>query len=135
MEDKSAVEQADDSFFAALNAMFGGDLGPMNALWSHADDVVYMGPDAAIHIGWSATSASWEAQGAMKMGGEIKVVERHITLGADLAVLHHRAEGSNSTPDGNVATFSLRGTNVFRKEGGAWKLIAHHSDPLPYLEA
>lgn len=134
MDDKTAVEQADNGFFAALNAMFGGDLAPMNALWSHADDVIYMGPDAAIHVGWPATSASWKDQAAMKLGGEIHAVERHTTVGGDLAVVYVRADGSNTTPDGAKATFSLRGTNVFRKEGGAWKLIAHHSDPLPYLQ-
>ena len=29
----------------SLNLMFAGDLGPMKDVWSHADDVTYMGPD------------------------------------------------------------------------------------------
>ncbi len=27
---------------------------------------------------------------------------------------------------------SLRATNVFSKENGAWKMIGHHTDMLPF---
>jgi len=27
---------------------------------------------------------------------------------------------------------SIRATNVFRKEGGQWKMIGHHTDLLPF---
>jgi ketosteroid isomerase-like protein len=29
---------------------------------------------------------------------------------------------------------SIRATNLFRKENGAWKMIGHHTDLLPFLE-
>jgi hypothetical protein len=30
---------------------------------------------------------------------------------------------------------SIRATNLFRKESGAWKMIGHHTDLLPFLES
>jgi hypothetical protein len=47
---ESAVRQA-AALHEDLNAMLAGDAAPMAAVWSHGDDVTYMGPDGAIRIG------------------------------------------------------------------------------------
>lgn len=132
--DQDEVRAADDQFFAALNAMFDGSITEMEAVWSKADDVVYMGPQPGLfHVGWKVTDQDWVKQAAMKMGGAIEVERRHIIVGESLAVVHHTAKAHNKDPDGNmVEAGSMRGTNVFRREDGVWKLIAHHSDPLPF---
>ena len=41
--DETAVRAASEQFYDALNAIFRGDLTPMEEVWSHADDVTYMG--------------------------------------------------------------------------------------------
>jgi hypothetical protein len=46
------------SIHEALNAILAGDVAPMAAVWSHGDDVTYMGPDGAIRIGWNQVRAS-----------------------------------------------------------------------------
>jgi ketosteroid isomerase-like protein len=33
--------------------------------------------------------------------------------------------------DGKVVELRFRSTNVFRKEGDAWKMVHHHTDPSP----
>ena len=134
MQDEKAVQDADDQFFAALNEMFVGNLEPIAQLWSHADDVVYLGPAGKFQVGWDVVREDWEKQAKLNLGGEIHVVQRQFTLGKDLAVVHHIAEGSNVDPDGNPAAVKIRGTNVYRKEDGDWKLIAHHADPLSFLK-
>lgn len=134
MSEDLAVKAADDRFFSALAAMFTGDAAPMEDLWSHADDVVYMGPvPGLLHKGWKAIDEDWLQQGKMKLGGSIEVLERHITVGEELAVVHAIAKTTGQDPEDAAGQFTIRGTNVFRKEGSAWKLIAHHSDPLPYV--
>ena len=134
MSEDLAVKDADDRFFTALTAMFSGDVAPMEDLWSHAGDVVYMGPVPGLfHKGWKAIDEDWLQQGKMELGGSIEVLERRITVGGELAVVHHLAKTAGQDPDDAADQFTLRGTNVFRKEGGAWKLIAHHSDPSPYV--
>lgn len=134
MSEDLAVKEADDRFFSALTAMFTGDVTPMETLWSHADDVVYLGPVPGLfHKGWKAIDEDWVQQAKMKLGGSIEVLERHMTVGGDLAVVHTRVRTKGQDSEDTANQFTIRGTNVFRKEDGAWKLIAHHSDPLPYV--
>ena len=63
----SAVEKglraASDRFYAALNAMFTGDLAPMNAIWSHGDDVTDMGPFGGRLTGWKVDQGGQVDQG------------------------------------------------------------------------
>lgn len=132
--DEKAILEADDQFLAALNAMFTGNLAPMEALWSHAGDVIYMGPSGEVLVGWEAVLPDWQKQAKLKLGGEVHFVSRHVTAGPELAVTYHKAEGHNTDADGARVKVSSRGTNVFRKEDGRWKLIAHHSDPLSFLQ-
>jgi len=45
--DNKAVREAAEQFYFALYAMFAGDWKPIKKVWSHADDVTYMGHHAA----------------------------------------------------------------------------------------
>ena len=132
--EERAVMQATTQFYAALNAMFTGDVGPMKAAWSHEDDVTYLDPAGGFQVGWGQVRASWEAQAAMKLGGEVTPENIHITVGRDLAVVQNHEQGENVTADGNPQAVSIRATNLFRKEDGTWKMIGHHTDLLPFLE-
>lgn len=51
-DDKKAVVSAAAQFYAALNTMFTGNANPMKEVWSHADDVTYMGPGGGFQVGW-----------------------------------------------------------------------------------
>ena len=42
--DEKAVRETAAQFYRALNVMFAGELEPMKQVWSHAEDVTYMGP-------------------------------------------------------------------------------------------
>ncbi|MEM1155065.1 MAG: nuclear transport factor 2 family protein [Pseudomonadota bacterium] len=132
MTEAADIEFVDNQFFDALNEMFKGNITPIEALWSHAEDVVYLGPSRDLfHLGWDAIDRDWLQQNEAQLGGSIKVVKRHVTVSDNLAIAHNVAEVSNQ---GGEDKISMRGTNVFRNESGEWKLIAHHSDPLPYLD-
>jgi ketosteroid isomerase-like protein len=132
-DDEQAVRDAVAKFYSALNVMFSGDAGPMKAVWSHAADVTYMGPDGGLTQGWPAVLAGWEAQAAAKLGGEVQPADLHVTAGHDLAISNSWERGQNVGADGKVEVVSIRATNVFRKEGGSWKMIGHHTDLLPFL--
>jgi ketosteroid isomerase-like protein len=131
--DKQAVLTAAAQFYAALNQMFVGDLRQMKEVWSHADDVTYMGPGGGFQVGWDQVLKIWEAQAAMKLGGKVEPAEMRIAVGRDIAVVHNYEKGENTNPQGGVEKVSIRATNVFRKEGGKWRMIGHHTDLLPYL--
>ncbi|PYJ34671.1 MAG: DUF4440 domain-containing protein, partial [Verrucomicrobia bacterium] len=69
------IEQAVGEFYTALNALFTGDVGPMKEVWSHANDVTYMGPGGGFQAGWDQVLKNWEEQAAMKLGGKVEPTE------------------------------------------------------------
>lgn len=132
LADETAVRAAAGRFYAALNATFTGELAPMVEVWSHADDVTYMGPAGGLRVGWSQVLADWRAHADQKIGGEVQPKDMHVTVGRDLAVTSNLEVGSNIV-DGKPVAVTLRATNIFRQEGGHWKMIGHHTDLLPFL--
>jgi len=132
--DEKAVREVAAQFYGALNAMFTGDVAPMTQVWSHADDVTYMGPGGGFEVGWPKVQANWAAQAAKKLGGAVTPVEMRLVVGQELAVVQNYEKGENTNADGKPQAVSIRATHVFRKEGGRWKMISHHTDLLPYLE-
>ncbi len=133
-EGDEAVKAAAAQFYTALNAMFAGDAGPMKDVWSHADDVTYMGPAGGFQKGWPEVLKVWEEHAAMKLGGKVTPDQMEITAGQDIAITHNYEIGENFDKDGKRQEVSIRATNMFRKEGDQWKMIGHHTDLLPYLE-
>lgn len=127
------VLAANDQFYAALNTLFAGDMKAMTEVWSHAEDVTYMGPVGGFQVGWGAVRKDWEAQAAMKLGGKLEATEMHVTAGKELALVSNYESGENTNAKGEVQKVSIRATNLFRKEDGRWKMIGHHVDLLPQM--
>jgi len=129
--DARAVRAAVEQWFVVLNAMFAGDSEPFAALYSHADDVTYMGAEGTYRIGWAAVYSDWQTQAAKSLGGEVKGVEIHIVVAGVMATATHFTEGTVKTADGKVIDQKVRETSVFRKEDGVWKMIGHQADNYP----
>jgi len=55
-QDEKEVKEAVSQFYVALNKMFKGNIDPMKEVWSHADDVTYMGPTGGMKVGWELVS-------------------------------------------------------------------------------
>ncbi len=127
------VKAAVAKFHGALNTLFTGEAAPMKAIWSHADDVVYMGPVGGVQVGWTQVEPYWDKQAAKKLGGKVDPVDVHITASPTLAVVHYYEKGENVI-DGKPQPVNIRATTTFRKEGGQWKVIGHHTDTLAYLQ-
>jgi len=133
MSDHDEIAGAGARFYAALNALFEGDAAPMAEVWSHADDVTYMGPDGGFQVGWKDVLAEWEKQAAKKLGGHVAPEGMRIAAGRDLAVTHNYEKGTNINTGGAPGSVLIRATNLFRKENGTWKMIGHHTDKLSFL--
>ena len=131
MEHKS-VSAAADNFYDALNAMFTGKGDAMKDAWSHADDITYMGPSGEYLVGWEAIEKEWDKQTAAKLGGSVRPEKMHIVASDDMAMLNCIEAGENIV-DGKVERVNLRSSTIFRKEGGAWKVIGHQTDLLGYM--
>jgi ketosteroid isomerase-like protein len=132
--ESQGVSRAVQRFYSALNAMFAGDLEPMKEVWSHADDVTYMGPGGGFRVGWEEVLRDWEAQASMNLGGEVQPKDIELTVGRDLAVVGNYEIGENVGVDGKPQEVRVRATSMFRQDGGKWKMIGHHTDLLPHLQ-
>ena len=107
----------------------------MQQIWSHADDVTYMGPVGGIQVGWDQVWTMWDVRADEKIGGHIAPMDLHVTVGNDLALVEGYELGSNPDAQGVPRSFRLRATSSFRKENGQWKMIGHHTDLLDYFDS
>ena len=129
--DEQAVRNAVEQWFAALNAMFAGDPQPFAELYSHADDVTYMGAEGTYRFGWDATYADWQKQAENSLGGQVHGEQVHVVVEGTMATACHFTVGTIKTSDGKTVDQRVRETSVFRKEDGAWKMIGHQADNYP----
>lgn len=132
-DNEKEVRMAAEQFYEALNTLFKGDAGPMTEVWSHADDVTYMGPAGGMLVGWEEVRNSWEEQANLKLGGEIKPEDMRVTAGETIGITVNFERGTNYQY-GKQVKVSIRATNVFRLEDGTWNMIGHHTDIIPWLE-
>ncbi len=123
------LEDATRAFYVALNDVLGGDVAPMLAVWSHADDVTYMSPFGELLVGSEPVRASWEAQADQRLGGQVEPDElRHFvsdTLGFVVGIERGSVEDRRRCDCGRH-----RATSMYRVEDDRWVMIGHHTDPL-----
>lgn len=129
------LRAANDQFYAALNALFTGDPAPMNAIWAHKDDVTTMGPFGGRVTGWKAVREGFETVAALKIGGHVDCQDLVVQVGGDLGYTLCIEQGKNLGTDGKPVVVSHRVTNLFRLLNGQWKMVHHHTDLAPQLEA
>ena len=114
----------------ALSHLVEGQPEPFQALWSHADDVVLMGPFGGCERGWHQVSARLDRT-AEVMRATDRTAENVVTVVGDgLAYtvdLEHMTRHVGDRP--HPRTF--RCTQVYRRENGEWKVVLRHADELP----
>ena len=126
--------EANNQLYDGLNAMFNGNLEPLNDLWSHTDSITYMGPFGGCLKGWNEVNKEFKNVAAMKLGGKLICNDLHVYAGTDLGYTTCVEEGENIGPDGKLLSVSHRATNIFHLENGKWRLIHHHTDISSQLE-
>ena len=96
-DEAKAVRAAVDQWFDVLNAMLNGDPKPFAALYSHKDDVIYMGAEGTYRTGWQATYADWTAQAEKSTGGKVEGADIRVVVKGDMATAAHYTKSSNPT--------------------------------------
>ena len=130
MDERDAFLQATlPRLIAADTALHNGDAHPRIAdTWSHTDPVTVFGAAKTV-IGWAATKPMFEAL-ARQMSDcksfEIEVIAAGAS--GDLAYLVAIEHTNSSVAGAPPASYALRVTQVFRREGGEWKIVHRHAD-------
>jgi ketosteroid isomerase-like protein len=126
----SEVGKASDQFYAALNSMANGDAGPMASAWSHSADVTTMHPLGGREVGWDQVVGPWGQVAHLASSGQIALTDQLMQTSGDMAY-ETGVEKGQMTLAGQQVSINQRVTNVYRREGGAWKIVHHHSDESP----
>jgi ketosteroid isomerase-like protein len=127
---ESEVSKASDQFYAALNSMANGDAGPMASIWSHSADVTTMHPLGGREVGWAQVAGPWGQVAHLASSGQIALTDPLMQSSEDMAY-ETGVEKGQMTLVGREVSFDQRVTNVYRREGGAWKIVHHHTDESP----
>ena len=127
MSTEDDIRSASNQFYAALNKMLNGNAVPLADIWSHGSDVTTMHPIGGREVGWDDVRQAWEQVAQISSDGQVRLEDQLISIGGDMACEVGTELGRAKLGDQEVS-FDHRVTNVYRREGGAWKIIHHHTD-------
>ena len=133
----SAVDMVNEligRYHQALDEFVRGNPEPVKDLFSRRDDVTFANPLVGLPAsGWEQVAEALEhASSQFEEGSEIVGIEsvsKYVTPELAYVTQIERAKAKvNGRED--IAPFALRVTMVFRPEGGAWKVVHRHADPI-----
>ena len=127
MSTKDDVRKASQQFYAALNNMLDGDMGPLAEIWSHGEEVTAMHPIGGRNTGWKDVQEAFMGVSQIASEGQVKLVEQTIQVDGDMAY-ELGIEKGQAVLAGQDISINNRVTNIYRREAGAWKMVHHHTD-------
>jgi ketosteroid isomerase-like protein len=109
-----------------------GDGGPVNALTADGEPVTFFGPDGGRISGPDAVKESFAAGAAQFLpDGDSKLEVLQATGGADVGYWCGIQNATVRMRGGDKPVpMRLRITEIFRLQGGAWRLVHRHADML-----
>ncbi len=101
---------------------------------SQRDDATILGAFGGYEKGWNQVGPryDWASSQYKNSGAKMKVEYLNTGVSGNLGftVAIERQEEVRLGGQQNPTQRALRVTQIFRKEGGAWKLLHRHADPL-----
>lgn len=116
---------------AAVRALLGGDPAPWSALWSHSEPVTLFGAGSPARTGWAQVREvhRWLA-GRFSAPEDFRFDVLASGTTGDLAYTAG-VETKTVRVDGELVTYMLRVTHLYRRESGEWRIVHRHGDHAP----
>jgi len=118
-------------------AYVNGDAGPLAGIVTRREPAHFFGPNGGHADGVEAVGRDYRDGAAhFEPGGESRVEVLQAGDGGDLAYwvgLQHARVRVKGKPD--PVPMSLRVTEIYRREEGAWRLVHRHADMLAEPQA
>jgi ketosteroid isomerase-like protein len=130
MSAEDEVRKASEQFYAALNRMANGDAGQMADIWSHDANVTAMHPVGGRSVGWDEVKESFENVAQVASDGRVNLGDQLLQVAGDVAY-ELGTEHVAFKLGGHPLEVDMRVTNIYRRDGGAWKIVHHHTDVSP----
>ncbi|MGQ0501883.1 MAG: YybH family protein [Panacagrimonas sp.] len=126
------VDAVIEQWHLALGELVKGNPAPLQAIFSHREDVSLANPFGPAVRGWKLVSETMARAASLYRGGEatgFENVSKLVTpeLAYVVEIERFRAKFVGSEDAGCVV---LRVTTVLRPEDGAWKIVHRHADPI-----
>jgi ketosteroid isomerase-like protein len=134
MSTEDEVRGASAKFYASLNRMTEGDSSQVADIWSHSETVTTMHPIGGEQVGWSAVKDSFDQVAGLAASGHVELAGQTIQTGGELAYELGTERGQFKLA-GETIAIDQRVTNIYRREGGEWKIVHHHTDISPAMLA
>src|SRR5580704_17047495 len=107
-----------------------GNSTDLKSLYSHSDDVTVFGGFGGSERGWKEVGPRLDWAAAHFSGGayesEILTAEAGSELAYIVSIETNRLRGAT---EAHETILRLRVTQIFRREGGEWRLTHRHADP------
>ncbi len=131
----SAMDDVDsliEQYHLALDAFMKGNPEPAKELFSHQDDMTLANPYGPPVRGWARVAQTLEHAASLRRDGELvgaEIVSKYVTdeLAYVVEIERMRAKVGERQ---DITPYALRVTMIFRPEGGTWKVIHRHADPI-----
>jgi len=127
MSTEDEVRAVSDRFYSALGRL---DVSQIESVWSQSNSVSTMHPMGGEQVGWPEVRRSFEEAAGAMTDIHVELVDQRIQVGEDLAY-ETGVERGRGKVAGEQIEFEHRVTNVYRREGGQWKMVHHHTDVSP----
>ena len=128
----AALEAAIDQSHEALRRILNGDPSGYAALFADRDDITLGNPFGPFGKGRAAVLQALHNASTKYQDGSVIAVERIAVYGDDRVVclveVEHDRARLGGRPD--FAEFAARVTSVYEQEGGRWRLVHRHADPI-----
>ena len=121
-----------DEYHRALDAFFRGDPEPAKRLYSHEDDASLANPFGPVAVGWSSVEETMDRAAKNYRDGRatgFETLRAHAGPGLAYIVELERFEAKVGDSH-EIASGGLRVTSVLRLEGGSWRVVHRHADPI-----
>jgi ketosteroid isomerase-like protein len=117
------------ALYEAELALHDGDPGPRRALWSRNDPVSVLGAWRNAH-GQREIDELFTALGKTFSDCTAYAFELLAYDVADDMAYTAGLEHTSASVDGQPRTYTLRATQVYRREGGEWRVAHRHGDTV-----
>jgi ketosteroid isomerase-like protein len=126
------LDQVIERSHLALGEIVNGNPEPLKEMYSHRQDVSLANPFGPPVRGWDEAARTMERAASNYRDGEIvgfENVAKYAT--SDLAYIveveRYRAKVGGRE---EITPLTLRVTSILRPEGGTWKIVHRHADPI-----
>lgn len=121
------VLRANDEFYRAMESM---DLEKMQAVWLHEDWVRCLHPGWDLVLGWEAVEVSWSTVFQSTVQMRVAISRPLVHVFRDTAWISC-IEHVTSTIEDDFMTALVEATNIFVRQEAQWRMVHHHTTPLP----